>query len=222
MRAPICGLLTLTLAAQAYPPAFPRPTAKKLMETDRIVVWDIVWPNGQATPMHRHLHDQVGTYYQTGGRAITTPDGATRQTTTPVGALSTTKMGTTHIEAGTTDPPLRAVFIEMKQQAPSGVPEVVSTIPSAFPRDGAKQLLDDERVTVWDCTWKPGVSGGSRYPRDTVVVWLADATLRVAPQGQAASTEVVVPGVMKYYSRGSVERVEAVDGAARAMIFAFK
>ena len=55
MRAPICGLLTLTLAAQAYPPAFPRPTAKKLMETDRIVVWDIVWPNGQATPMHLSL-----------------------------------------------------------------------------------------------------------------------------------------------------------------------
>src|ERR1700719_2179845 len=101
----------LVLAAQSYPPAFPRTNATKLMETDRIVVWDIVWPKGQPTPMHQHVHDQVGTYYATGGRAITTPDRVARQTTTPVGGLSTTRKGTTHIEEGTTDPPLRAVFI---------------------------------------------------------------------------------------------------------------
>ena len=52
----------LVLAAQSYPPAFPRTNATKLVETDRIVVWDIVWPKGQPTPMHQHVHDQVGTY----------------------------------------------------------------------------------------------------------------------------------------------------------------
>src|SRR5436190_7655495 len=105
MRLIVCTSLVMALGAQTYPPAFPRLTATKLMETDRFVVWDIVWPKGEATPMHRHVHDQVGTYYQSGGRAITTLDGETRQATTAVGALSTTKMGTTHIEAGTTDPP---------------------------------------------------------------------------------------------------------------------
>ena len=55
------AVLAVVLAAQSYPPAFPRTNATKLMETDRIVVWDIVWPKGQPTPMHQHVHDQVGT-----------------------------------------------------------------------------------------------------------------------------------------------------------------
>ena len=48
-------------AGQSYPPAFPRQNATKLVETDRIVVWDIVWPKGQPSPLHRHVYDQVGT-----------------------------------------------------------------------------------------------------------------------------------------------------------------
>lgn len=223
MRLIVCTSLVMALGAQTYPPAFPRPTATKLMETDRLVVWDIVWPKGEATPMHRHVHDQVGTYYQSGGRAITTLDGQTRQATTAVGALSTTKMGTTHIEAGTTDPPLRAVFIEMKHEKGSGLPAPASTITAAFPRDGARQLLDDDRVTVWDATWTPGVRGaGSRYPTESILVWLEKGTVRVTPDGRPATTVSVAPGQMKYYARGSIEAIEAVDGAPRAMVFAFK
>ena len=104
----LVGVITATVVAQSYPPAFPRTNATQLLETDRIVVWDIVWPRGQPTPLHRHVHDQVGTYYQSGGRIITSLDGAKRETTTAVGALSQTRKGTTHIEEGATDPPLRA------------------------------------------------------------------------------------------------------------------
>ena len=223
MRGLTTIVLTFGLAAQSYPPAFPRTNVTKLMENDRIVVWDIVWPKGQPTPMHRHVHDQVGTYYAPGGRAITTPDGATRQAMTEVGALSTTRKGTTHIEEGTTDPPLRAVFIELKQETGSGVPDAPSPLPPAFPRDGAKQLLDDERVTVWDYTWTPGARGVlSRYTRDTVVVWLDKGSMRVTPEGKTAATVAVAPGQMRFYARGSREVAEAVDGSPRAMIFAFK
>ena len=91
-------------AQVALPPPFPRANATKLLDTDRITVWDIVWPKGQPTAMHRHVYDQVGTYYARGGRLITTPDGAARATITEVGSLSTTRKGTTHIEEGNTDP----------------------------------------------------------------------------------------------------------------------
>jgi hypothetical protein len=209
--------------AQSYPPAFPRPTAKKLLETDRVVVWDIVWPKGQATPMHRHVYDQVGTYYSAGGRVITTPDGVSRSTMTPVGALSTTRKGTTHIEAGSTDPPLRAVFIELKHDSASGEPEAPSAVPPAFPRDDAKLLLDDERVTIWDYTWGPGTRGiTSRYPRDTILIWLASGTLRLASQGGSPAVIDVAPGQIRYERRGTVETDEVVSGSPRAMVFAFK
>jgi hypothetical protein len=215
-------LLGGALEAQDYPPAFPRPTAKKLLETDRIVVWDIVWPNGTSTPMHRHVYDQVGTYYQTGGRIITTPDGTPRSSTTPVGALSTTKRGTTHIEAGATDPPLRAVFVEMKQDHGSGRPEAPAAAPAAWEKSGTKPLLDDARVIVSDYTWTTGATATSTYTRDTIVVWLSGGRLRLTPEGGAASVVDVAPGHVRQYNRGAVETTEVVDGSPRAMIFSFK
>src|SRR5215831_2292443 len=151
-----CLLLVVTatvIAQQELPPPFPRANATKLFENDRVNVWDVVWPRGQPTVLHRHIYDQVGTYYQRGGRVITTPDGEKRSSVTEVGSLSTTRKGTTHIEEGTTDPPLRAVFIELKQDGPSGTAPADSHGPSPFPREGAKQLLDDARVRVWDATW---------------------------------------------------------------------
>ncbi len=49
---------------------------------------------------------------------------AERTAVTKIGSLSTTRKGTTHIEDGNTDPPLRAVFIELKKETASGLPAV--------------------------------------------------------------------------------------------------
>jgi hypothetical protein len=218
----VAVLLAGSTLAQEYPPAFPRPTATKVFETDRIVVWDIVWPKGYATPMHRHVYDQVGTYYQTGGRTITTPDGTSRSTMTQVGGLSTTRKGTTHIEEGATDPPLRAVFIEMKKETGSGQPEQVSGPPPIF-TSGAKPLLDDNRVVVWDYTWTPGGPAvRTPFTRDTVVVWLGTGTLRMTPERGAPQAVEVMPGTVRRYTRGDVESVEVLAGSPRSMIFSFK
>lgn len=211
------------LAAQEYPPAFPRPNATKLVETDCITVWDIVWPTGQPSPLHRHVYDQVGTYYQAGGRVITSLDGTKRLAMTAVGALSTTRRGTTHIEEGATDPPLRAVFIELKRDGASGLSVAPGDVPRAFPREGAKALLDDERVTVWDCSWTAGARETmSMVERDTIWVWLAAGTIRVTRAGGATETARVKAGEIRSLSRGTVETLEALDGPLRAMIFSFK
>jgi hypothetical protein len=40
----------VVLSAQSrLPPPFPRTNATKLLDTDHITVWDIVWPKGQPT-----------------------------------------------------------------------------------------------------------------------------------------------------------------------------
>ena len=218
----LVAAISALVNAQTYPPAFPRPTAKNLFETDRIVVWDIVWPKGYATPLHRHVYDQVGTYYATGGRIITTPDGEKRSSTTPVGNLSTTRRGTTHIEEGATDPPLRAVFIELKKDQGSGQPEAPAATAPPWIRDGSKALLDDERVVVWDYTWKPGAPAAATYTRDTVAVWLSAGKIKSTPRGGSATVVDVAPGQVRRYARGDVETVEVVGGTPRQMIFAFK
>jgi hypothetical protein len=225
-----CVLSTLLLvcvvalsAQSALPPPFPRTNATKLLDTDRITVWDIVWPKGQPTAMHRHVYDQVGTYYATGGRVITTPDGAARTTFTEVGSLSTTRKGTTHIEEGNTDPPLHAVFIELKRETASGLPDADLGGPAPFPRDGARQILDDDRVTAWDYLWASGPQALRYRPaRETVIVWLGAGTLRVTAGDGAAQVSDVRAGTMHHMTRGSNETVEIVSGSARAILFQLK
>jgi hypothetical protein len=219
-----CFLSVAGAAAQAQlPPPFPRTNATLLLENDRIRVWDIVWPKGQPTAMHRHIYDQVGTYYAAGGRKITTPEGEARTNVTAVGSLSTTRKETTHIEEGNTDPPLRAVFIELKDDSSSGLPPADVGGPAPFPRDGAKQILDDNRVTAWDITWASGAEGlRYRAARETVIVWLGEGTVRVTTGDTPATVISVNAGTMRHLARGSSETLETVNGSPRAIFFQVK
>lgn len=210
------------IAQQELPPPFPRTNATKLFENDRINVWNIVWPKGQPTALHRHIYDQVGTYYARGGRTITTPDGEKRSNMTEVGSLSNTRKGTTHIEEGNTDPPLQAVFIELKKDTPSGATPADAG-PSPFPRAGAKQVQDDDRVTAWDVTWSAGSDGFTyRAVRETVVIWLGDGTLRQTTGGGSASSSVVKSGTMRHLDRGAGETLEMISGSPRVLFFQVK
>jgi hypothetical protein len=214
----LCALLAgpIVVAAQdALPPPFPRPNATKLLENDRIVVWNIVWPKGQPTALHRHVYDQVGTYYARGGRVITTPDGNARQAMTEVGSLSTTRKGTTHVEEGTTDPPLRSVFIELKQDTPA------SPTAEGFPsHENAKQVLDDLRVRVSDiAALHEDVMGGT--PGGTVVVYLGTGRIRILPRAGRPEELAVTPGTMRYLAPDRPEQA-AIEGNPRVMVFELK
>ena len=221
MRRVLQTMLLVTLCTvnalaqpQTLPPPFPRTNATKLFDNDRINVWDIVWPKGQPTALHRHVYDQVGTYYVRGGRTITTPDGQARSNMTEIGALSDTKRGTTHVEEGNTDPPLRAVFIELKQDNPSGLPTAAGT--PAFPRDGAKQVMDTPRVTAWDVVWAPSAFT-YQAARETVIVFLGDGQVR-----RSSGLVPVKSGTMVHLDRGASERLEMVSGSPRVLFFELK
>jgi hypothetical protein len=61
--------------ASGYPNAFPRPRARKLLETDRAVVWSYHWNPGEPTPMHFHDKDVVVVYQEDTALRSTTPGG---------------------------------------------------------------------------------------------------------------------------------------------------
>jgi hypothetical protein len=58
-----------------YPLAFPRPGVKKVLENERVIVWDCTWTSGVATPMHFHDKDVVALFLEDGDLKSTTPDG---------------------------------------------------------------------------------------------------------------------------------------------------
>jgi hypothetical protein len=53
--------------------------------------------------------------------------------------------------------------------------------PSVFPREGARQLIDNERVAVWDVTWQKGKPTAMLQSKlDMVTVDLENAEIRIA------------------------------------------
>lgn len=58
-----------------YPLAFPRVGSTKLIDNDRVLVWDHRWQPGVPTAMHFHDKDVVVSYLEDGDLTSITPDG---------------------------------------------------------------------------------------------------------------------------------------------------
>jgi len=177
MRTVALGLVLAAAGAQSYPPPFPRPGVVKLLENPRVVVWNIAWPKGQPTALHRHVYDLIGTYYTSGDRVITEVDGSKRNVTNKAGEITFRQRGLTHVEEGISERPLRAVFIELKEDGPSGASAPPSDVAASFHDIGGRQLMDNARVSVWSYGWGFGQDGPRhRHDRDAVTVWVEDGT----------------------------------------------
>ena len=171
----LVAILAALLQTSSLPPAYPRVGATKVLDNDRVQVWNIAWLKGQPSPLHRHVYDLVGVYYEPGDRTIISPEGNKRPVSTRAGDIAFQRKGVTHIEEGISDSPLRAVFIEMKDDGPTERTAAPGEEAPPMRGIGAKQLLDNDRVTVWAYSWGLGPDGPRhRHDRDTIVVWIQD------------------------------------------------
>src|SRR3954451_148662 len=145
----------LVFQAAELPPPFPRPGTTKLLENDAVAVWNVSWLK-QKFPLHTHRYDLVGIAYEQGDRIITQGDTPGRVVATKAWAFQTNRAGVTHVEEGASDPPMRAVLIEVKTPAPREG--------RAEPPDGLRQVAgapawENNRAAAWL------VMGGSSAPR---------------------------------------------------------
>jgi len=81
-----------------YPLGFPRPGSKKLLENDRVIVWDYTWQPGVATPMHFHDKDVVAWFLEDGDLSSTTPDGKSTVNQYTAGTVKFNARDRTHTE----------------------------------------------------------------------------------------------------------------------------
>lgn len=81
-----------------YPLAFPRPGSKKLLENERVVVWDYAWAPGTPTPMHFHDKDVVVLFLEDGDLKSTTPDGKDVTSSYTAGTVRFNKGDRAHYE----------------------------------------------------------------------------------------------------------------------------
>ncbi len=213
----------LLLAAQTYPPPFPRDGATKVLENESVVVWDVTWEKGKPTPMHRHVVGVVGVTLVPGTVRVRLPDGSTRESEPDsVGSVSAGGKGMTHSEEGTSDTPRRAILIEIKGAGKEPLTPPEGAEP-AWPREGATKVLENDEVVVWDYRFqKDRPIPFHFHDKDTVVVELEPGATRSIPrEGDPQVTEW--QGMRaRFAPRGRFHREEVASGSPRGIIVEIK
>ncbi len=202
MRSIVIAVI-LGAQAAALPPPYPRQGTTKMFDNDRVQVWDITWLK-QPYPLHRHVYDLVGVYYSPGDRIITSATGERRAVSSPAWDIPFQRRRLTHTEEGASDAPLRAVFVEIKDEPRPQAPDTGAAPP--FPAGAGKQRVDNDRATVWEFVPAPATEAvAHRHRHDAVVVAFVGGKPKVS-----------------FTARGTTHNDEGVAGAERVYVFEIK
>ena len=194
--------VTAMLVTQAaeLPPPFPRPGTTRLLENEAVAVWNVSWLK-QKYPLHTHLYDLVGISYVEGDRIITQGDAPGRLVPTKAWVFQTNRAGVTHVEEGASDPPMRAVLIEIK---------------SPSPRQGGEQPSDGLRQ----------VAGAPAWENNRAVAWMVtEGSSLPSHRHVGDAVELLFDGSSPkatFIPAGTVHTGPAPGAGARAYVFEIK
>src|SRR6478752_2569593 len=92
-------------------------------------------------------------------------------------------------------------------------------LPLAMNRPGAKKVLENKRVIVWDYRWTPGMPTPMHFhDKDVVVMFLEEGDLKgTTPTGEVTLNQYK-PGTIRFNARDRVHTEELVRGTERAII----
>jgi len=190
--------------AAQLPPPFPRPGTTSLLQNDAVAVWNVSWLK-QQYPLHHHAYDLVGISYTDGDRIITQGNAPGRLTNTKAWVFQTNRAGVDHVEEGASDPPLRAVLIEVKAAAPRP--------PAPEPADSLRQAIGPP---TWDVNNRAAawlITGGSSAPTHRHVGDAVELVFDAAP---------VPTPTAKFVPAGTVHAGPTAPAGGRAYIFEIK
>jgi hypothetical protein len=189
-------------AGAQMPPPYPRPGTTQIFENDVAAVWNVSWLK-QKYPLHTHRYDLIGISYVEGDRLITQGNAPARLVNTKAWVFQTNRANVTHVEEGASDPPMRAVLIELKRPAPLGA--VVGDGPDGLTKVVGPPAWQNDRAAGW--LLSPGVPAPLHRH-------VGDAIELVFEEGSTTPRATFVPA-------GTSHAGPAV-GTGRAVIFELK
>jgi hypothetical protein len=211
-------LLLLAGLLQQVPAGFPPDGTRSLINNERVAVWDVTWPIGKAAPMAQSGFDVVTVDLANATAKVTSAKGKTKEAIFKVGQATFIPKGDSQIEEGTGDAPRHAIVIELKDANQPPL-EKQSAFPEAFPRNGSKKVLNNNRVAVWDYTWTVGVPTPVHFhSKDVVVVYLETGEVQSRDLSGAITVNKLERGVTRYNARNRTHSEELIKGASRAII----
>ena len=200
----------------------PHDAAKPIIDNDRVTVRDVTWDKGKPGAMRRHEYDFVTVYLAGGSIKTTLPDGKSTVANHKTGEATFEKKGSTHSEEGASENPAHTIVVDLKDH-PVAPLENKSGYPNAFPREGSRKVLENDRVIVWDYTWLPGRPTPMHFHNtDVVVMYTENGTLKATtPDGKSVLDEYT-PDTIKFNLRDRIHTEQLVKGKMHAMMVELK
>ena len=192
-------VLALTIAAL---PGSAGSETERVFENERVVAWRLA-SGERSEPL---VPDR-----RLSGVIVTLADGAVR-------IVDDVNTATTREGA----PASGVVLIAIKDH-PRGRLETPLGMSPAFPREGARRLVENDRVAVWAVTWTKGFRTPPHFhDKDVVAIYLDAGTVRsIASSGEITATPRVA-GETVFIPRGRAHIEECVDGPRRDIIIELK
>jgi hypothetical protein len=180
--------------------ALAQENSTKILENERVVVWRIGSDTNGLSPARQPRLPAV---------LISLADGAAR-------FINATDTSTIRPKSA------QAVLIELKDHFVTPL-EAPNGIVRAFPRQGAKRILDNDRVNVWDFTWAKGMKTDLHFhDKDVVLIYLSSGTVRSIPINGEPTAEPRPFGEVRFGPRGRTHVEECIDGPRRDIIVELK
>ena len=192
--------LGLARSAPAAAQAHGVRSGRLIAENEFASVRDMAWSAGEVRP-HAGAYDMTLVYLE--GR--------------PAGQVEFERRGAAR---GAAAEPIagRAIVIDLHDRAMAAYPNRTG-YPPAFPRPGAKQLLENDRVVVWDYTFTPDVPSPVHFhERDVVVVFLGDGTLASNPLTGPTTTRDHTNGMAMFNPGNRAHTETLIRGTARVIV----
>jgi quercetin dioxygenase-like cupin family protein len=174
---------------------------QRLFENERVIAWRLT-SGERAEPLVRDR--------RLPGVVVAFPDGKVRivddVNTILAGALAPSDVVVVAIKA---DPGERL-------EIPRGM------IP-AFPRDGVRRVVENDRVAVWHVTWTKGLKTPPHFhDKDVVALYLDSGTVRsIALSGETTGTPRMA-GDTVFIPRGRAHIEECIEGPRRDVAIELK
>jgi hypothetical protein len=116
----------------------------------------------------------------------------------------------------------RSIVIDLKDHPVAPI-ENTSGYPLAFPRPGVKKILENERVSVWDCAWILGADTPTHFhDKDVVAVFLEDGDLKSTTLDGQSVVNPHAPGEIRFALRNRTHTETLVRGEQRAIFTELK
>jgi hypothetical protein len=224
MKTILLAVLSAFVAAplQNLPNAFPRESAKQLIDNERVTVWDVTTEKGKPTAMHRHPYDYVIVDLADATGKVTGQDGLQGSYAVKTGRVGFGRWGSAEKQENLSDTPRHFIMVELKDAKVSPLANQ-SGYPDAFPREGAKKVLDNSRVRVWDFSWTPGKPTATHFhDKDVVVVYLDNGDLSSTTLDGKTVVNSYVFGQAKFNPRDRTHSELLVKGSQRVIAIELK